>query len=461
MFAQGAHVALRMTGTIVLARLLTPDDYGLVGMVTVVIGFVSMFKDAGLSIATVQEKEISHEQISTLFWLNMIISAILGLCILAVSPMVALFYGKPELTAITAALSISFIISGLTIQHQALQMRHMRFGVLAGIQIGSQIVTLAVTVILAVLGWRYWSLVGGAIAQALAGTLLTYITCPWVPGRLRRGTGIRGMLKFGGYMTGFNIISYFARNADNILIGRYIGSEALGLYGRAYDLFMMPISQIREPLSKVALPALSSLTEKHDQYAKYYRRLLTIITSLTIPITVYCTVEAEFIIRLALGARWLDAVPVFRVLALAGLVQPSMGTAGIVMLNFGYVKRHFQIGLANSLLVIASFVMGLPYGIIGVASAYAIMTYITFLPLVFLCFYGTPVTKGLFLGSHVMPLVLSLISIIPVFIARSALPDTMTAGHIVPLALFAGIYSISTFRRKEIRETISMFRGDR
>ncbi len=428
-------------------------------MVTVVIGFVSMFKDAGLSIATVQEKEISHEQISTLFWLNVIISIILGLCIMAVAPLVALFYGKPELTAVTAALSISFIISGLMIQHQALQMRHMQFGTLAGIQIASQVITLVVTVILACIGWRYWALVGGAIAQAMANTLLTFIFCPWIPGKMQRGTGIREMLKFGGFLTGFNTISFFARNADNILIGRYIGAEALGLYGRAYDLFMMPISQIREPLAKVALPALSSLKNEPERYINYYRQLLNIIASLTLPLTLYCAVESEFIIRLLLGPKWLDAVPVFRVLAIAGLVQPSLGTASIVMINFGYIKRHFKLGAINSVLIIASFVMGLPFGIIGVAWAYAIMTYITFLPLVFLCFLGTPVTKGLFLETHIVPLLLSMVSIALLVISRSALPDNTFWGHILPFALFAGFYSFATSRRKSFRDTVGMLRG--
>ncbi|MFC1794045.1 oligosaccharide flippase family protein, partial [Planctomycetota bacterium] len=178
MSAQVIKFILSTTGIVVLARLLTPNDYGLIGMVAVVVNFAAMFKDAGLSMATVQKDKITHDQISTLFWINILISAFLGICILTVSPLVARFYGRPELTAVTAALSVSFIISGLMIQHQALMRRHMQFGKLAIIQIASQVITLVVTIVLALQGWRYWALVGGSISTALAGLLLTFFFCP-------------------------------------------------------------------------------------------------------------------------------------------------------------------------------------------------------------------------------------------------------------------------------------------
>jgi PST family polysaccharide transporter len=282
--------------------------------------------------ATVQKENISHEQISTLFWLNILISAFLGLCVLAGSPLVAWFYGRPELTAVTAALSVSFLISGLMIQHQALLRRHMRFGTLAVIQIASYVANLIVTISLALLGWRYWALVGGTLATALSGTLLTLFFCPWMPGRMRKGTGVRGMLKFGGHLTSFNFVNYFSRNADNILIGKFIGADALGLYAKAYQLLMMPITQIRNPLDQVAMPVLSSLRNQPERYVKYYQRLVDIIASLTMPLTVYCAIEADFLIQLLLGPKWEGVVPVFRILAIAGLVQAVASTRGLVLI---------------------------------------------------------------------------------------------------------------------------------
>ncbi|RLB66002.1 MAG: lipopolysaccharide biosynthesis protein, partial [Deltaproteobacteria bacterium] len=181
---QGVQFALTIGSTAVLARLLTPADYGLIGMVTVVVNFAQMFKNVGLSMATVQKSDISNNQISTLFWINLLISVILGFCILAGAPLVALFYGKPELTAVTAVLSLSFVLSGMTIQHRALLQRHMQFGSLATIQIVGLAISIAVTIVLACIGWRYWALVGGAIVLALAETLLTFFFCRWIPERM-------------------------------------------------------------------------------------------------------------------------------------------------------------------------------------------------------------------------------------------------------------------------------------
>ena len=302
--AQVVQYILRITGTVVLARLLTPADYGLVGMVTVVVSFAAMFKDAGLSMATVQKEEISHVQISTLFWINILISTGLGLFVLVGSPLVAWFYSKPELTAVTAVLSLSFILSGFTIQHQALQRRHMRFGTLAVIQITSQVIALSVTISMVYFDWSYWALVGGTLTQVLVELLLTITFCPWIPGRMQRGVGVRDMLKFGGYLTGFNFVNYFARNADNILIGKFIGAGALGIYDRAYQLLMLPITMLSGPLSNVAVPALCRLNDDRERLHKYYLHILYLLSLVGGPIAGIAYLASKDIVIILLGPAW-------------------------------------------------------------------------------------------------------------------------------------------------------------
>lgn len=377
MTSQSILFALRIVGTVILARLLSPNDYGLVGMVTVVIVFAEMFKDAGLSLATVQKEEITHEQISTLFWINVLISAILGLCVLAGAPLVAWFYGKPELTAVTMALSFSFIISGLTIQHQALQRRHMRFGTLAGIQIATQITTLVVTIVLACFGWRYWALVGGMLTSALAGTLLTFFFFPWIPGWVQKGTGVREMLKFGGHLTGFYFINYFARNADNILIGKFIGAEALGLYGRAYQLLMLPITMMSGPISNVAVPALSRLNEDRERLHRYYLHLLYMLSLISGPIVGIAFLASNDIVIILLGPTWSPVSNVFKYLAIGGLLQPLYNTQSWLHLAVGRADRVFIWGLIGTPILVASFLIGLIWGINGVAFCYSMAIIIT------------------------------------------------------------------------------------
>ena len=377
MIAQGIQFALRIAGVVVLARLLTPNDYGLFGMVMVIIGFVEMFKDAGLSMATVQKKEITRQQISTLFWLNVLVSAVLSLCILAGSPLIAWFYGKSELTAVTAALSISFIISGLTIQHQALLQRHMRFVILAGIQIAMQISFLIVTIVLACIGWHYWALVGGTLARALAGTLLTFLFCPWVPGWIQKGTGVRAMLKFGGHLTGFNFINYFARNSDNILIGKFIGADALGFYGRAYQLLMLPITMMSGPLSNVAIPALCRLNEDRERLHRYYLHVLYMLSLVAGPIAGIAFLASKDIVLILLGPTWTPVGDVFKYLAIGGLLQPIYNTQAWLHLAVGRSDRVFIWGLIGTPIIVCSFLIGLIWGINGVALCYSMAIIIT------------------------------------------------------------------------------------
>lgn len=377
MGAQGAQFILRIAGTAVLARLLTPADYGLVGMVLVVVNFAEMFKDAGLSMATVQKEEITHEQISTLFWFNVLISIVLGLCVFTGSPLIAWFYDKPELAAVTAALSASFILSGLTIQHQALLRRHMRFGTLAGIQIASQVVTMIVTITLACFGWRHWALVGGALAQALFSSLLTFFFCPWLPGGMKKGTGVREMVKFGSHLTGFSFVNYFARNADNILIGKFISADALGIYSRAYQLLMLPITMMSGPLSNVAVPALCRLNGDSDRLHKYYLHILYMLSLAAGPIAGIAFLASKDIVIILLGPNWAPVGDVFKYLAIGGLLQPLYNTQAWLHLAVGRADRVFLWGLVGTPIIVCSFLLGLIWGINGVAFCYSMAIIVT------------------------------------------------------------------------------------
>lgn len=456
--AQGVQFALNTAGTIVLARLLTPVDYGLVGMVTVITGFLEMFKTAGLSLATVQQERISREQISTLFWINSLISAALGLLILGCSPLVAMFYKRPELTAVTAVLSFPFIINGLIIQHRALLQRHMMFGALRTVLVISQVIGLGTTIALALLGWRYWALVGGTIVGSLSTTALTFYFCSWIPGRMQKGTGALKMLKFGGHVTGFNFVNYFSRNADNMLIGRFIGANALGLYAKAYNLFWMPIAQLRSPLNEVAMPAFSSLRNQPERYAKYYRSLLDILSSLTVPLSLYCLLEADFLIRTLLGPQWIGAVPVFRILAVIGPLQTVTGLCGLVQLSLGLSKKYFYIGIATSCVFVISFVVGLRYGIEGVAGAYVLANVILFFPSLLYSLRGSPVGVALTLRAVMWPFVISLAGTACAALARRYVVGDTTVGHLVVLGIFAVVVLAASLCRRTVRETIGLLK---
>lgn len=454
--SQAVQLVLRMAGMLILARILSPADYGLLAMALVLLNFVQIFKDAGLSMATVQRRSVSRGQVSTLFWLNTLIGLLAAVLVMMVAPLLSWFFGRPELTAIAAVLSISIFVGALTNQHEALLWRHMRFQVLAFIQVSSLLANTAVAVGLALAGFRYWSLVAGVVVQSVTAALLTFYFCPWVPGKAERNTGVRGMLAFGGHLTGFNIVNYFARNADNVLIGKFIGASALGLYSRAYQLLMMPLSQIRGPLDQVAMPALSSLLDEPGRYARYYRRLLEVSLLIMVPLVVICALEADFIIRLVLGPQWAGAAGVFRILALAGLVQTISTTRGLVMISSGRHSRFFYWGVFNSLLMVAAFAAGLSYGISGVAAAYTLANYIILFPSLAYCFHGTPVTMGMFLRSF-YPSILTVLPALAAFmLARQAWPGDSFPAHFLRSAAFIAVFFLFSWGRRAVRETVGV-----
>lgn len=381
--SQGVKFFLAMAATVVLARLLTPQDYGLVGMVAVVTGFISMFKDLGLSAATIQKEEVTDDQISTLFWINVGLSVGVMLLTVAIAPGVAWFYGEPRLTMITVGFSAGFLFGGFTVQHEALLRRQMRFSALASIEIISIVAGMVGAIVLAWRGAAYWALVSAQLVQGFAYAIGIWIVCGWRPARPVRYSGVRSMLAFGGNLTGFHIVNYFARNLDNMLIGRFWGSAQLGLYAKAYQLLMLPIDQINEPITSVAVPALSRLTEFPERYRRAYGRLLEKIAMLTMPLMAFMIVTSDWFVLLLLGPRWAEVSRIFALLGIAGMIQPICNTSGWLFISQGRTHHMFQWGLIGSTIVVISIVAGLPWGAVGVASSYSITFLLIVAPLLF------------------------------------------------------------------------------
>ena len=418
MAAQGAKFFLRMGSTVVLARLLTPADYGLIAMVAVVTNFVMMFKDMGLSMATVQKAEIDHHQISTLFWINVVISLVIMMIMAALAPIVAWFYGEPELTLITLSLAGTFIFSGLTIQHQALLRRHMRFGKLAVIEVAAMLNGVVAAIISAWYGAGYWALVIMQLVMAVSITIGVWFACDWRPGLPKRGTGVRRMLAFGRNITSFNLINYFARNSDKILVGRFCGSGILGLYSKAYNLLMLPISQICGPLTSVAVPALSRIQDDPKRYTSYYTKLILLISFISMPLMVFLAICSKSIIHVLLGKQWLGMSSIFQILAITAFIQPVSTTVGLVLLSLGQSGRFLRFGIFNSFVVVTSFAVGLRWGAIGVASAYAVANYLILFPTLWYCFRMTPISIAIFLKAIARPIMASFIMALAMLLAR-------------------------------------------
>lgn len=401
--SQGMMFVIQLASTMILARILTPDDYGMMAMVVSITGLASILGNLGLSTATIQRAEITHEQVSTLFWINTAIGALVTLVVASLSPVVAWFYKTPELIWMMLALSSNFLINGMTVQHSALLNRQMKFYALAKIQVFSTLIGIASAVVAARYGLGYWALVINSVVTSVTSVIGTWLSSGWMPGVPRKSAEVKSMVKFGADIVGFNVINYFSRNLDNILIGRYHGSAQLGFYSKAYQLLMMPITNLRDPMNRVAMPALSRLQNDPERYRDYYKKYVSILSFVSMPLVVYMFVFSENIISFFLGEQWLPANELFKILAIVSFIQPASSTRGLVLLTTGNSRKYLVVGIIGAIGVCFSFFVGVHWGARGVAIAYAVFTYVSLFPLFYLSLHKTPVSVADFVSGISKP----------------------------------------------------------
>lgn len=406
--SQGILFILRLTSIIVLARMLIPEYFGLIAMVTSLTVLIERFQDLGLGDAIVQRKDITHEQVSTLFWINMAICLFFTILVALSAKAVAWFYNDQRLIWITVAFAANFVVSGIAIQHQALIRRRMRFDHFALIKIFATTFGVIIAIILAWLGYGYWALVWQELARTLLSTVLAWSWCSWRPGLPVRNAGVKAMLQFGGTVTGYNMLYYLSSNFDSILLGKCYGPVSVGLYSRAKQLSAIPVSQLLEPLRYVSLPALSALQNDPIKYRNYFEKMLAVLCFLYMPIIMYVSIYAHPIIYISLGSQWMHAVPLLRLLAISVFVSPIVTMLGLIMLSSGQTRRYFVWGLFTSLSTIIAFVVGIKWGVTGIAASWSISTATNVVFSLFFAFKGSPVDMGLTLKTIYRPAIASI-----------------------------------------------------
>jgi O-antigen/teichoic acid export membrane protein len=381
--AQVFKFLLSTVATVILARLLTPQDYGLIGMVAIFVSFVSMFQYLGLSTATVRWSKLDHQQVSTLFWVNLALSTAIMLLTVASAPLVAYFYKEPRLIWITIGYAITIIFSGMAIQHEALLSRQMRFAALAIIEVVSILIGLVSAIVAAWYGAGYWALVLNQLVMTFFTAAGVWVACKWRPGLPAFNTGVRSMLSYGSNLTGFNVSVYLTRNLDNLLIGKVWGAYQLGLYSRAYQMLLMPMQQINAPIGAVAVPALSRLADSPDRYRKAYLKILEKIALITMPGIVFMIATSDWLVLFLLGPQWRETARIFMLLGIAAFIQPVTKTSSWLFSTQGRSGELLRWGLIAGIIAVTSIVIGLPWGAVGIASAYAISDLCITTPLLF------------------------------------------------------------------------------
>jgi O-antigen/teichoic acid export membrane protein len=417
--SQAGNFALRLGFMIAAARLLDPADFGIVAMVTVVTAVLDLFATAGLSSAAVQRSSIDNAQISTLFWINLLVGiALFAFCVL-IAPLVVAFYHEPRLLPVMAVMGIGFVLNAAGVQQLALLQRQMRYVSLAGIEFSSQLASLALGLCLALAGYGYWALVIAAIALPAFVTLSSWMATGWIPGRPVWNAGIGSMLHFGGTVTVNGVISYMTYSFDKFVVGRVFGASSLGYYGVAAQLINTPTSNLNMALGGVTFSALSRLQNDPARFRSYFLKGYALNVSLTLPITIFCAVFAHDIILVVLGPKWQEAADIFQFLAPTALFFGIINPMGWLLWASHRHVRSLQLAIVIAALVVTGCLLGLPYGPKGVAAGFSTVMMLWFIPHIVWCLHGTAVAPLDLLRASARPLFAALIAVLLAYAART------------------------------------------
>ncbi len=426
---------ISLATTMILARLLTESEYGIIDLAGTLTALLAISTDLGLSIATIQRSRITPEQISTLFWLNAAFGfGLWAACSLA-GPLLVLFYSEPALYWVAPAVGINFFFAGLAAQPEALLRRQFAFRKTGTAEIAGRIIGLGVGVGAALAGLSYWALVLNTLTTAAVRTVILFVASRFRPTAPRRGTGVRPMITVGGWYVGFSFLNYFSRNLDNVIIGKVLGKAALGFYARAYRLYLLPQTLVSGILGQVALPALSRLTGERERFLQAYLSILQVTVLTGSAVGGWLAVLAPEAILVVLGERWLPAVPIFRIFAAVGVLQPILSSTGWIYTSLGRTDRMFRWSFVPAILLSAGFAVGVHYGTLGVAWAYAIVWIgLLFLPGLAYCLNTVPIGLGYVLRRLLGPLGVVVISTVGAFGIRLLVPpgtDSLLTAVIV------------------------------
>ncbi len=440
--SQGFRLVLQITGTVVLARLLAPEDYGLFAIVLAVVSFLTLFKEAGFASATVQSAEVDHRQASALFWIGLAVTIGLAVLTAASAPLVAWVYGEPRLVWMMCTLACGFIFAGLGIQHRALLRRQMRFGALAIIDAASFAAATLVAIACALLGARYWSLILLHLVWSIGAALGAWIACDWRPGFMLRVRGVGKLLSFGGHLTGLEVVTHLSRNIDSLLLGWWWGARALGFYDKASQLSILPTLHLSAPVGSVAFPVLSRLHEDARRFRSYFEKCLLLTLAFSMPFVVLLFVTSERIIPFVFGAQWAASAEIFRAFAPAAFIGPIYSSVVWAMSGMGRTRRNFEWNLLTSAAMVFGFFCGVRWGAVGVAAAFSVSRTALLVPTLAYCYKDSPLDWKGVLRTVARPALASVIAglLLSLFDGEFLLGERAGLSLIVEFVLYGLMY---------------------
>lgn len=375
-FSQATNQIVTFAVSILLARLLMPEDFGILGMAIFFTGFIAIFNEFGIGSAVIQNQDLDQEDLSSIFWLNIMIGFSATLLTIAIAPLVAAFYDREILFSIVSVLSIGFIMTAFSNVQRSLLLKDVNLKRLAVFEVSCSLISGVVAIAMAWYDLGVWSLVSKTIVFALVMNILLWPTSSWRPRWSFQWSRARRILRFSLGLVGFNTVNYFARNADYLLIGKFLGPTSLGYYTLAYRLLMFPLQNISSVLGRVFFPVFSKIQNDNPRFRRAYLKATRFIALLSFPIMLGLFIVSDELIFEVFGAKWEPAIPLIKIFCFVGLVQSIGATVGQIYLAKGRTDWMFGWGIFSSIIAVGSIVLGLRWGIYGVAICYAISSVI-------------------------------------------------------------------------------------
>jgi PST family polysaccharide transporter len=390
--SKGLNVLIQLLSTVILARLLEPEDFGLFAMVSALTGFAPALIDLGTKDAAVQKSHITNDEISALFWLSAAIGAGLSVLVALCAPLVASFYGESQLEKITLVWAPLFLLSALSNQHIALLRRALMFQKIGIIEVVANLAGAAWAIGLALTGYGYWALVLRPILTSIVTLVGVGLTCRWVPKFPRYSAGVKEMLKFGAHITAFATIDYIGRALDRVALGYTSGAQSLGHYQNASLAYENPLTIVNIPLHSVAVASLSKLRDNLDELRKSWNTALSSLCFFAMPAFVMLAVTGPDVVVLVLGEKWFYAGTLLSVIALRGPANVVERTQGWLHVASGRSDRWTRWGIVSFCVQVIALLCGLPFGAMGIAAAFTVSMYILFVPAI--VYSGAPFGIG-------------------------------------------------------------------
>jgi O-antigen/teichoic acid export membrane protein len=374
------QLAFKTLSHIVIARLLTPDDYGVIGMVTVFSGFATLLLDFGLGSALIQNQQVTQRALSSVFWFNVLVGLIFFLIQVLAAPLLASFYKMPKLESITIALGALFVINGLYAVQSSLFLKRIDMKTPFIINMVSLVISFVITIILAAYGYGAWSLVWQIIASSIISCVFFWVKGNWRPSLVFDWMEIRNLMRFSLNLVGFKSLNYWSRNVDNFLIGKMLGPSSLGVYSKAYGFLLLPINNVAGVVSKSLFPAFSMIQDDKKRIKRIYLLMTQSVAFITFPLMVVLLVAADSMVVALFGKQWISMVPILRYFALAGIPQSILTLVGNVYMSQGRTDLQFKVGGIFSIVGILFMIVGLYWGLMGIVIAHTLSSYLLFLP---------------------------------------------------------------------------------